>query len=294
VNRTPLAAPLLLAACALPRWQDELLPALAAARAAGRDLVVHFATDAADGPAAAAGLDEPAVLQALARGGFQAVRCAASANGRLWAEWAGYGPGAGIAVVDASGQPWAARPGPPHPGEVAAFLDLCAARRADLAALRARTARADAQPADQLALGRLLLDLGHCRGAEPLLLDAALSGPPAARHWVARLYAALGQPAQAWPWLRHAPVTPDAELTRGLVLACEGRDEAAVAAFDAALQGGGLGPDRPQALLGLGASLHALRRDDRALPILRALAAEAAGGVGAAAAARLLDEFSGR
>ena len=58
--------------------------------------------------------------------------------------------------------------------------------------------------------------------------------------------------------------------------------------LDAALQRGELGEDRQRALLYLGKSLHEVDRDDRALPLLRALAAEATGSVFEAAALHTL------
>ncbi|MCA8976682.1 MAG: hypothetical protein KDC98_18315 [Planctomycetes bacterium] len=284
-----LAALVGLAACATPRWQDELLPALSDARAAGREVVVFFALAGRDASDRMQGwLDDPRVLAALGRGGFAAVTCDGFENKRLYQGWVGFGEGMGIAVLDGEGRVYATRPGPQDPPELAAYLDLCAASRAELRRLRAAAAAATADPNDKHRLGVLLLRLGNRVEAEPLLLDAALAGVTAARHHVARLYALEGSLEKAWHWLRHVPRTPAAETTRGYLLYKERRHEEAAQVLEAALQVGELGDDRQRALLFLGKALHEARRDDRAGPLLRALANENTGSTFEAAALHTL------
>lgn len=55
------------------------------------------------------------------------------------------------------------------------------------------------------------------------------------------------------------------------------RHQDAVTGFEAVLAQGDLGADRQRALMCLGKSLHEAGRDDRALPLLEALAAEGSG-----------------
>jgi tetratricopeptide (TPR) repeat protein len=182
----------------------------------------------------------------------------------------------GIAVLDGAGQVYAARPGPQDPPELAAFLRQCAAARVELAALRAAAA-ARPDPHDQYRLGCLLLQLGCRTECELLLREAALAGIVDARHHLARLFALDGHVTQARQWLVGAPRTPAAQVTEGYVLFKERRHEAAVAVFEAALQTGELGEDRQRALLYLGKALHENKQDDRAVPLLQALAAEGTG-----------------
>ena len=279
-----------LACCAAPaRWQSELLPALSAARRSGQDLVVYFALagrDASDRMQRS--LSDPLVLAALARGDFAAVTCDGFATKRLYEQWVGFGEGMGIVVLDGGGAVLATRPGPQDPLELAAFLDLCTATRGELKALRGRVQGGAVSPADKFELGVLYLNLGNITAAEPLLLDAAFAGVAGARHRVARLYALQGNVTKAWYWLQHVPSTPAAEMTRGYVLYKERRHGEAAQVLEAALENGGLGEDRQRAVLFLGKALHEGRRDDRAAPLLRKLAAEATGSTFEAAALHTL------
>lgn len=279
-----------LAACAVaPRWQDDLQVALSAARAAQQDLVVYFALrgrDASDRMESR--LADPAVLAALARGGFAAVACDGSARAMLYKAWIGGGEGMGIAVLDARGVVYAARPGPMDPPELAAFLDLCARSRDALAADRSAAAGASAGAREKLALGVRLLQLGCRTECEPLLLDAATGGLVEARHLLARLYALDGNVVAARRWLSGAPRTPAARVTEGYVLFKERRHAEAVAAFSAALDDRGIGDDRQRALLYLGKSLHEVGDDAKAVPLLEALSREGTGSTFEAAALHTL------
>ncbi|MBX3462526.1 MAG: hypothetical protein KF830_05105 [Planctomycetes bacterium] len=297
MNPSPAAVLLLAAACAGspgPVWQHDLTAALAAARAQGRSLVVFFARPGADASdRMRASLDDPAVVAALARGGFAAVVADAAERARLYAEWVGYGEGFGIAVLDGEGRVLAARPGPQDPAELAALLRHGAAVRAQVDALRARVASAAVAPADQHALGGLLLDLGCRNQAEPLLVDAALAGIADARHRLARLHAMAGNVAAARRWLAGAPRTPAARATEGYVLFKERRHAEAVAVLDAVLAEGELGADRQRATLWLGKALHEQRDDGRAVAVLSALAAEGSGSTSEAAAEHALQHIRG-
>lgn len=292
----PFAAMLaaLVAGCAAaPRWQRELQPALSTARAAGQDLVVFFGLpgrDASD--TMQARLDDPVVLAALAAGDFAAVAVDGTERARLYGEWIGGGEGMGIAVLDAAGECYAARPGPQDPEELAALLTQCAARRAELAALRGAAVRAGATPADVHRLGCLYLLLGCRKQCEPLLLDAAMAGVADARHRLARLYALDGNVTAARRWLDASQQTPAAQVTEGYVLFKERRHAEAVRAFEAALATQALGEDRQRALLYLGKSLHELSRDDRAVALLEALSAEATGSTFEAAARHTLGHIA--
>lgn len=280
----------LLAACATStRWQRELLPALSRARRAARELVVYFALpgrDASD--AMQARLADPAVIAALTAGGFDAVVVDGFERSRLYGEWIGGGEGMGIAVLDAAGRCYAARPGPQDPPELAAFLRMCAANRGELARLRAANAADPTDPQIQHRLGCLYLRLGCRRQCEPLLIDAALAGVEDARHRLARLYALDGNVTAARRWLKTASRTPAALATEGYVLFKERRHARAAAVFREALASGKLGDERQRALLYLGKSLHEDRRDELAVPILEALANEATGSTFEAAAVHTL------
>lgn len=288
-----VAAVLAFAGCAVgPRWQDDMQGALSAARQHGRDLVVFFALPGHDiSERMLARLEDPTVMAALGRGGFAAVRCDGLTRKRIYTQWVGYGEGMGIAVLDGNGAVYATRPGPMDPPEFAAFLDLCAASRRELAAARAAAAVADAGPLEQYRLGLIYLELRNVKVAEPLLLDAALAGVADARHRTARLYALAGQLTTARRWLRNAPRTPAAETTRGYLLYKERRYREAAAVLEAALQHGELGADRQLALLFLGKALHEDRRDDRAVPLLESLIAEGTGSTFEAAAMHTLDHI---
>ncbi len=273
---------------AAPRWQDDMPRALANARAAQRELVVFFALRGrVTSDRMQDSLGDPAVAAALADGAFDAVVADGKERARLCAEWVGGPDGMGIAVLDAAGRRYAARPGPQDPPELAAFLRRCAAKRADLARLSAAVATAPL-PTDQHALGCLMLELGNVRDAEPLLLAAATAGVADARHRLARLCAQDGDLTRARQWLATAPKTPAARVTEGYVLFKEKKPHDAATVLDAALRDGGLGDDRQRATLFLGKALHDAKDDARAVQVLEALAGEGTGSTFEAAALHTL------
>ncbi|HEX5053816.1 MAG TPA: hypothetical protein VFZ65_18695 [Planctomycetota bacterium] len=290
MSRAVAAAALLLAACATtPEWQSQLPQALAAAREHRQDLVVYFALpgrEASDRMQAS--LADPVIGAALRAGHFAAAIADGSERERLYTTWIGGGEGMGIAVLDGEGRVYAARPGPQDPPELAAFLRLCADSRTHLASLRAAVAAADASAAQRFELGCLLLHLGCRTQCEPLLLDAATAGIADARHRLARLYALDGNVTAARRWLASAPKTPRAQVTEGYVLFKERKPAEAAAVFTAALALGDLGEDRQRALLYLGKALHETRQDERAVQLLRELAAEGTGSTFEAAAVHTL------
>ncbi|MFO1078731.1 MAG: hypothetical protein U1E73_13485 [Planctomycetota bacterium] len=271
--------PLLLAACAAaPRWQDDLTAALSAARAGHRDLVVFFTLagrDASDRMQQRLG--DPLVLAALADGGFDAVVCDGFVRQNLYKQWVGFGEGMGVAVLDGSGRVYATRPGPQDPPEFAAFVRLCAASRAAVAAARTAAAIATARPEDRYRYGCLLQQLGNRNEAEPLLLDAAYAGLADARHRVARLYAVDGNLVAARRWLATCLPGPAVQVTEGYLLFRERRHGEAVAVLEKALAGRDLGEDRQRAQLFLGKALHEVRRDADAVRVLEGLAGEGTG-----------------
>ncbi|MBM3974225.1 MAG: hypothetical protein FJ301_09025 [Planctomycetes bacterium] len=274
------AAPLLvaaLAACASPpRWQDDVVVALRDARAAGAELVAYFALpgrEASDRMQRQ--LQDPAVLQALADGGFRAAIVDGDQRKGLYAAWIGGGEGMGLAVLDADGRCYAARPGPQDPPEIAAMLRLCATMRARLPALRRKAALG--APEDAHALGCALLQLGNRIESEALLTNAAVAGVVDARHRLARLFALDGDLVAARRWLTDAPRTGPALVTEGYVLFKERKHLAAAAVFERALARRDVGDDRQRALLYLGKSLHEARQDARAVPLLEALSREGTG-----------------
>ncbi len=266
-----------LAACAAaPRWQGDVVEALRDARADGAELVVYFALpgrEASDRMQRQLG--EPVVLQALADGGFRAAIADADQRKGLYAAWIGGGEGMGIAVLDAEGRCYAARPGPQDPPELAALLRLCAAMRPRLPALRQKAAAGS--PEDAHALGCALLQLGCRVESEALLTEAAVGGVVDARHRLARLHALDGDVVAARRWLADAPRTGPALVTEGYVLFKERKHAAAVKAFEQALARRDVGDDRQRALLYLGKALHEDKQDGRAVPILEALAREGTG-----------------
>lgn len=270
----------LLSGCAAPpRWQDDAVAALAAARRAQQDVVVYFALpgrDASDRMERQT-LPAPEVLAALRYGDFAALRVDGFARKNLYQQWVGGGEGMGIAVLDGNGEVYAARPGPQDPGELAALLRLCAASRPSLRQARAAVAQAPADARAQHALGCLLLELGCRIAAEPALVTAAQGGVADARHRLARLYALDGNVQQARRWLQHAPKTTAAQVTEGYLLFKERKHTEAAAVLERAVAQPDIGADRQRALLYLGKSLHEAGRDDRAVPLLQALAAEGTG-----------------
>jgi tetratricopeptide (TPR) repeat protein len=233
-------------------------------------------------------LSDPAIAAALRAGGFRAGMAQGSLGAGLYAKWVGGSEGMGIAVLDATGQVYAARPGPQDPAELAAFLCQCADSRAQLSALRAAAASPQAGPHDKYRLGCLLLQLGCRTECEPLLFAAAMAGIVDARHNLARLFALDGNVTAARRWLAEAPRTPAAQVTEGYVLFKERKHKEAVAVFEAALRTGELAEDRQRALLYLGKALHEDKQDDRAVPLLQALAAEGTGSTFEAAATHTL------
>lgn len=282
----------MLPACrSLPQWQQDLPAALSATRQRSQELVVYFAL-----PGRVAsdrmqqGLQDAKVLDALAHGGFAAVVADGSERARLYADWIGGSEGMGIAVLDAAGAVYAARPGPQDPPELAAFLRRCAALRQPLAAARAQLA-ARGNAADQLALGTLLLELGCRTAAEPLLLAAAVGGELAARHRLARLYALDGHVVAARRWQPRAPDQPEALVTEGYLLFKERRHAESAVVFERALARGGLGEDRQRALLYLAKARHENGEDAVAVPLLEALVAENTGSVFEAAALHSLQHL---
>lgn len=285
-----LAALALAASCAAPpRWLDDLPQALSLTRRAGRELVVFFALPGREmSDRMQARLDDPVVIAALARGGFAAVVCDGVERKRLYGAWIGGGEGMGIAVLDGAGQCYCARPGPQDPEQLAALLDLCAARREALVGARAELAAAPADPLLQHRLGCLYLELGCRVHSEPLLLEAATAGVTESRHRLARLYALDGNLVAARRWLQASPRTPAAMATEGYVLFKERRHQDAVRVFREALATGKLGPERQRAELYLGKSLHESKLDEEAVPILEKLANEGTGSTFEAAARHTL------
>jgi len=291
--RSAVFLALLASACvSSPEWQRDVQQAISQSRQEARDLIVYFALpgrDASD--LMESRLGDPVVIAALGRGDFVAVIADGVELKRLYGEWIGGGEGMGVCVLDGQGYCYAARPGPQDPEQVAAFLDMCAAKRAELAGLRAKLQEATVSPLDQHALGCLLLDLGcrvHC---EPLLIDAAMGGVADARQRLARLYALDGNVAAARRWLKAAPRTPSGMLTEGYVLFKERRHAESAEVLTAAVATGRLGSERQHALLYLGKSLHEAKRDEEAIPLLEALAAEGTGSTFEAAARHTLNHI---
>ena len=278
-RRGAAALALALASCqSTVGWQGDVVGAIAEARRAGQELVVFFALPGRELSDRMQGTLGASVVQAaLCDGGYAAAIADGVQRKNLYQAWIGFGEGMGIAVLGTDGQCHAARPGPMDPDELAAFLRLCSSQRATLAAARAAAAGERPDPLAQHALGCLYLQLGRTRLAEPLLLDAASAGVADARHRLARLYALDGNLAAARRWLVHGPRTGPALVTEGYVLFKERRHPDAVAAFERALARQDLGDDRQRALLYLGKALHEQKRDDRAVPVLEALAAEGTG-----------------
>lgn len=290
-------AALMLLVCATacvapPEWQRDMQMALSESRRTAQDLIVYFALpgrDASD--LMESRLGDPVVIAALQRGKFAAVIADGIERKRLYSEWIGGGEGMGVCVLDGQGYCYAARPGPQDPEQVAAFLDLCASKRAELATLRAMLQQPTVSPMDQHALGSLLLDLGcrvHC---EQLLIDAAIAGVADANHRLARLYALDGNVTAARRWLKASPKTPSSMLTEGYVLFKERRHGEAAKVLAAAVATNRLGFERQHALLYLGKSLHEDKQDEQAIPLLEALAAETTGSTFEAAARHTLNHI---
>ncbi len=272
---------LVCAACSVApptAWGDDLTATLVAGRQEGRHVVVFFALagrEASDRMAART-LHDPAVLAALREGGYLSVRVDGFARQRLYQEWLGSGEGMGIAVQGPDGHLAAARPGPQDPPELAAFLRQATALRPAVASARAALT-ATAGPAQQFALGDLLLQLGCRREAEPLLLAAATGGSPAAPIRMALLHGQDGRLEQARQWLRHAGSGAEAMVVEGYVQFKERRHPEAVQTLEAALRQELPPLERQRARLFLGKALHEAGRSPEALALLQSLAAEATG-----------------
>jgi len=237
------------------------------------------------------GLADGRVLAALRDGGFAALVCDAEARERLCRQWTG--DREGVAVLDADGAVYAARRGALTPAGLAAFLRACVRAREPLAAARAAAAGPAAGPDERLALGAIYLELGCRAAAEPLLLDAAMAGAAGARHLLARLFVAAADVQAARRWLQHAPRTPDALVTEGLVLRQERRFEAAAAVLERALATDQLGRDRQLALLCLGLVQRELGQHERAAVLLAALVREGTGSTFEAEAQQALERWRG-
>lgn len=285
--RPTFLLPLTLLACAgaPPLWTDDVPQGLARTRSAGTDTVVFFALpgrEASDRMERMA-LRDPGVLAAMAEGGLASVRADGFERKRLYADWIGSGEGMGIAVVGADGQVIGARPGPQDAPELAAFLRLCIGKRQELAALRVVQATSPG-PANDHALGTLLLQLGCRKQAEPLLLEAAMAGRPQAAIELALLYGQDGRLDEARRWLKHTGGSPAAKVVDGYVAFKERRHQDAVRVLEAALRQDLTDEERQRASLFLGKALHESGRSQEALVILRQLSAEATGSTFAGAA----------
>lgn len=279
-----------------PAWPADVAATLATARAAGSDVVVYFAlpgrdqSDRMDREV----LRSPVVLAALRRAQFHSLWLDGFTYHKLYAQWVGAGEGMGVVVLDGTGRPFAARPGPQDAGELAAFLDQVAAARAPVAAARQNAELAPSDGHAQYRLGVLLLELGCRVGTEELLVTAAQRGVLDAHHRLARLFALDGRVDRARQWLRTAVPSPARTVTEGYVLFKERRHRDAVHAFETALQAGVDGSERLRARLYLGKALHEAGSDDDARAVLVQLQQDAAGTTFAAAAQHTLSHFEDR
>lgn len=292
-GRVVLAIGALLGGCRTTvAWRPDTVAAIADARALGQELVLFFALPGRElSDRMQAQLDDPRVQAALVEGGFAATIADGEQRKNLYQTWVGFGEGMGTVVLGTDGQCHAARPGPQDPDELAAWLRLCARSREALAAARAAVAAARPDPLAQHRLGCLYLQLGSTRLAEPLLLDAATAGVADARHRLARLYALDGNLAAARRWLVHGPRTGPALVSEGYLLFKERRHREAIAVLEEALAAGELGDERQRAVLFLGKALHEDKQDQRALPLLEALANEGTGSTFEAAARHTLQHL---
>ncbi len=256
---------------AAPPWRP--VDGASAPPATGADAVLYFAlpgrelSDRMEQHCLVA----PPVLAALRRGDFASLRIDGFAAHELYARCVGAGEGMGIVVLDACGEVLATRPGPQDPPELAAYLDLIAARRDAIAQARAALQAEPADPDLALRLGALLLELGCRREPERLLLAAAAAGRDAAVVKLAHLYALDGDLVQARAWLTRARPSPATAVTEGYVLYKERRHAEAAAVLRTALAAGGLGDDLPRARLFFGKALHESQCDEEAVPVLEAL-----------------------
>jgi tetratricopeptide (TPR) repeat protein len=280
---------LLAAGCASgPVWQTDVDRALRQTRKEQQELVVFFALPGRQtSDRMQQSLGDPAIAEALVDGGFATAIADGVHHKNLYAAWIGFGEGMGLAVLDANGQCYAARPGPMDPPEHAAWLRLVASSRERLAAARSAVA-ASPTPLAQHEIGCLFLQLGRTKLAEEHLLAAATAGVADARHRLARLHALDGNLTLARRWLAQAPPTGAAQVTEGYLLYKERRHRDAVLRLEQALQQPDLGEERQRALLYLGKALHEDKQDARARPLLAALAQEGTGSTFEAAALHTL------
>lgn len=283
---------LVLAACAAqggPGWSRDLDAAHGTARNQARDLVVFVGLPgrAASDRMRDEALPDPRVATALRAGGFAAVAVDAPTRVDVAAEGIGAGATMGILVLDPSGVPCAARPGPQDAPELAAFLAAAAARRGVLAALRARHA-AERSPESGLRLGALLVESGCRHEAEPLLRAAAAAGHDEACGLLALLCGRQGRLVEAREWLARARPGPGTAVLDGYLAFKERRHVEAVHSLQAAVQGPLDTESAQMARLYLGKALHECRRDAEARAVLAALAAEGLGSVHEGAALHAL------
>ena len=284
--------PCLVAACSTPEpWAVDAVSTLAEAREQDADVVIFFAlpgrvlSDQMERDS----LTAPEVLEALQEQRFHSLRLDGFSRQRLYDNYIGGGEGMGICVLDKQGRVFAARPGPQDPPELAAYLRLVGAHRAEVLAARAKLASQPADPVVNYELGVLLLELGCRVGTDALLIAAAQGGMMDAHHRLARLYALDGRLTRARQWLRTAHPTPAASVTEGYVLYKERRHAQAVATFEQALAEGGLTPDEElRARLFLGKALHQEGKETQAEAVLRALVAASPGSTYAGAAMHAL------
>lgn len=279
--RHALLLPLLFVACAtapVPFARDARA-VLGEARANGREVVVFFALEGREQSdrMERQALPDPEVAAALAAGDFASLRLDGVAHKRLYDEWIGGGEGMGLVVLDAEGRPYAARPGPLDPPELAAFVRQCAESRARVRDLRRAVENAPKGPDEALALGTQLLELGCRTESEGLLVRAAQAGRLDARHRLARLYALDGYCQRARQWLDGVPPTRASEVTLGYVLFKERRHREAAQVLAVPANDPSLGDDRLRACLYLGKALHECGDDAAARVVLQRLSREARG-----------------
>ena len=229
-------------------------------------------------------LGSPIVLEALRRGGFSSVRLDGFQQQRLYGDWIGGGEGMGLCVLDRQGKPYAARPGPLDPPEVAALLDACAAQRGRIAELSAAVAVDPTNATLCHELGCVLLELGCRVGAEPLLLQAAHGGAMDAHHRLARLYALDGHVVRARQWLRTSLPSPAADVTLGYVLFKERRYLEAAQMLANPAKDPSLGDDALRARLYLAKSMIQSGDKEAARAVLVPLSRDARGTTFGAAA----------